>query len=316
VTSYHCPEPYEHLEIVPGGDVHVCCSGWVKRPVGNILQQSLLSIWRGLPMREVRATIKQGTFARCGACPFLPAPSGPVTLDDGPLPEVPQRVPLLTLAYERTCNLSCPSCRTEIFKADLEHRRQASLIAEVLSSRGDLDHVDRLVVTGSGDPFASPHYRDLLRDLDWQRYAHLRVRLFTNLQLASYEGWSKLVVPYWAIDELSVSVDAATEKTYAANRLYGSPGLTKLSRLELTFTAQANNFREMPEFVSLALSHGADVVYFAKLRNWGTYTPWDYTMRAVHLPTHPEHAEFLRVLADPGLAHPSVVLQNFRGGRE
>ncbi len=326
-----CPEPFEHLEIVPGGDVHVCCSGWIPRPVGNMLETPLMEIfWGGARLQEVRNSILDNTFSYCLECPFLPGPCGPVRkvpadLSTDFLRAIPfAKINLLTLAYERTCNLACPSCRTGIFKSDRAHEDQARAISLRLIDSGALAHVERIVVTGSGDPFASPVYLDLFHDLPWHRYPDLKVRLFTNALLCDQVGWQKLGAAQKRVDQVSVSLDAATPETYAKNRrgdwrklhvnlaaLAMLRGLETLNRLELTFTVQANNFHEMPAFVDLATSLGADVIFFGKLRNWGAYTPWDYACRSVHVPQHPLHRELLEVLKDERLHRSEVVLANF-----
>ncbi len=68
--------------------------------------------------------------------------------------------------------------------------------------------------------------------------------------------------------------------------------------------AQRNNYREMPQFVDLARRLGGRV-YFSQLVNWGTFSRQEFQRRAVHLPGHPEHSDFLaclkRVAAVPGV---------------
>ena len=71
---------------------------------------------------------------------------------------------------------------------------------------------------------------------------------------------------------------------------------------------QANNYREMADFVALGRSAGASKVCFKELQDWGTYPEGDYARRAVHLPGHAEHAVFLQVLNDPALHAPDVML--------
>ena len=71
---------------------------------------------------------------------------------------------------------------------------------------------------------------------------------------------------------------------------------------------QANNWREMPDFVTLAERFGADRVLFSTLRNWGTFAEDEFRRRAVHARIHPERGEFLASLADPRLQRPHVTL--------
>lgn len=308
-----------------GGDVHVCCSGWVPRPVGNILSDDLSEIWNGERVRQVRDSVADNSFTYCLECPYLPGPHGTVQPVDQSLPEKPTstRIAVLTLAYEHTCNLACPSCRPAFFKSDQAHELQARAISDRIIESGMLGHVERMIVTGSGDPFASPVYASLLRDVPWREYPHLRVGLYTNALLADGPNWTRFGKAVDQIDQVTVSVDAATPETYALNRggnwSHLLENLSALSRmrtagllnwLRLVFIVQANNYREMPAFVDLATSYDADCVRFGKLRNWGAYSPGDYARRTVHLPSHPEHLDLLRVLRDERLRGRQLVVAN------
>jgi MoaA/NifB/PqqE/SkfB family radical SAM enzyme len=121
-----------------------------------------------------------------------------------------------------------------------------------------------------------------------------------------------------------ISIDAATPATYAENRRGGEFDIL-LERLEfiarlrregplewfgINMTVQANNFREMTAFAALGRRFGADVVSFAQITNWGTFSAEEFAARAVHKPEHPEHAEFRRVLDDPALHAPGIYLSN------
>jgi hypothetical protein len=60
--------------------------------------------------------------------------------------------------------------------------------------------------------------------------------------------------------------------------------------------------------VDLGLEVGADSVYFSRITNWGTFTETEYARKAVFMPTHPEYSQFVRVMRDPRLLHPIVIL--------
>jgi hypothetical protein len=82
--------------------------------------------------------------------------------------------------------------------------------------------------------------------------------------------------------------------------------------LRLRYVVQANNFMELIPFCQMAMESGADDVTVYYLRNWGTFSDDEYRQRAVHLPEHPEHAAFSKVMSDSALAsNPRVVLPEF-----
>ncbi len=181
-----------------------------------------------------------------------------------------------------------------------------------------------LYVTGSGDPFASPLFRKLLQTLDPNSYPNLRLRLHTNGLLLTPDLWRSMAKIHSLIDELEVSIDAATDATYRRLRRGGELALLRqrlaflqsvrreghIRRLVFSFVVQQENFAEMPEFVALGDRYGADRFYFSGLINWGTFSAKEYSDLAVHRPSHPRHSEFLSVLSHPSLSRHNVSLGN------
>jgi wyosine [tRNA(Phe)-imidazoG37] synthetase (radical SAM superfamily) len=147
----------------------------------------------------------------------------------------------------------------------------------------------------------------------------------TNGLLLTPRVWDQIRMARPAIAGVSISVDAATSETYRLNR--GADfqrlmdNLAFLSQLveagqiwvELSFVVQANNYREMPQFVELARRFGFDSVLFQRLVQWpDTFAPTEFTARAVHMPSHPAHGDFLNVLAHPVMKDLRVDLSNLQ----
>lgn len=64
-----CIEPFQKLVIFWNGDVSVCCydiNGYLK--VGNILQESILNIWRGRTINQIRNKIKAKQYGQLTCC--------------------------------------------------------------------------------------------------------------------------------------------------------------------------------------------------------------------------------------------------------
>ena len=87
----------------------------------------------------------------------------------------------------------------------------------------------------------------------------------------------------------------------------------KLQYFVMNFVVQKNNYAEMREFVALGQSVNADAVGFQQLTNWGTFGEAEFRRRAVHHPSHPEHARFLSALQDPIFSLPIVDMFNLVG---
>ncbi len=336
-----CSRPFRWFEVTGGqrfGEVFLCCPSWLPLPVGNLTTHSVDEIWNGPTAQEIRRSILQGTFDYCigSRCPFLQSVSGPVCpveeLADAELRQVaaqhevalsfgPQQ---LNCSFDSSCNLSCPSCRSEVVielgrKTELEALRAKLSVEALTDIRG-------LYITGSGDPFGSPFFRRWLQTMRRADIPMLEsIHLHTNALLWTPRLWSTIPEEIReVIASAHVSIDAATAATYAVNRRGGvfarllenlqfvaqlrAEG--PLRTLAISMVVQANNFREMVQFVGLGADLSVDVVYFSQLVNWGTFSDEEYQQRAVHLPTHPAHLAFREVLTPLLAAGPFVQLGN------
>lgn len=338
-----CAKPFTWLEVSRGslggeGDCFLCCPTWLPTPVGNLQRQPVAEVWNGPAAQAVRRSILDGSFSHCVAanCPHLRHGDGPVqpvdavddprlrrAIDEGltVLPWGPQEV---NCSFDRSCNLSCPSCRTEVI-VESRARDRIDAIRERLRAEA-LGEARLLYITGSGDPFGSPFFRRWLQTMRRDEMPALeRIHLHTNAQLWTPRLWATIPAEIRAlVTTADVSVDAATAGTYALNRRGGDFGVLldnlafvrtlrergPLEWLGINMCVQANNYAEMPAFVALAHAVGADTAYFLHLDDWGTFGPAEYAARAVHRPAHPEHAALRAVLADPALDDPIVRLGN------
>lgn len=320
----YCPNPFTRLEIKADGSIYCCCEGWLPKPLGNILEQDLMEIWRSVAARQVRSSILDGSFRYCTACPYLPGPGGPV-VSTGPIKPIADRIGTLKLDYDQTCQLSCPSCRVT-HSRDFVDVPKVTRIHDRMLSSGVLDLTDKLYVTGAGDPFASPLYWNFLKTLpELPRNPGLKIFLHTNGLLFDDRHWSELGSNQRRVAEVGISVDAGTAETYRENRR-GSwdklwSNIDFLNRLQdaghsimlgMFYTVQANNFRELGAFLQNAFEHRAKWISVTALRNWGTYEREDYRRRAVHLPEHPDHSDFIQTISDPSIAQDRrIILDRF-----
>ena len=309
------------MEIVSTGDVYLCCCGWISQPIGNILFTNLIDIWHGPLAKMVRESILDGSFRYCQSCPYLPGPKGPLVANQIEIDS--ERVGILKLDYDRSCNLNCPSCRS--YPRELVDQERVNQIHRAVLSSGIIESTDLLYITGAGDPFASTLYRKFLRDLPRISSSDkLKVLLHTNGLLFNQVAWERLGETRKRVSKIKISIDATSPETYKLNRVDAWPKLLdnlkfissvcKSNSIELTliFVVQSNNFREMPEFVTFSNSYSADYICFAGLLDWNSYpSREEYLNRAIHLKTHPEHKQFLDVLRDSRLKDPKVRTESF-----
>jgi hypothetical protein len=337
-----CSQPFTRFEVLGGGgqrgDVFHCCQNWLPKSIGNMKERSVAQVWNGKAAREIRRSILDGSFRYCKAdvCPYLQKIEGPVQrvedVQDKQLLEIIRKeitfVPFgprdIICCFDQSCNLSCPSCRTHIImeteKADAIFDIQKRLENEALGE------ARLLYITGSGDPFGSPFFRRWLQTMKRSAMPQLeRIHLHTNGLLWTKRIWASIPEETRVlIQAATISIDAATPATYAINRRGGDfPTLLErlafiselrmqgpLKYLEIHMTVQANNYKEMPDFVELGHRYHCDRVSFHQILDWNTFSPSEFVARAVQFADHPEHAAFLKMLRDPRLDDPLVNLSN------
>jgi organic radical activating enzyme len=336
-----CANPFKWFEVsrnTEEGQVFMCCPSWLDTPIGNLLQESVDEVWNGPTAQKIRRSILDGSFRYCNAerCPYLQAVNGPVQrvadVTDPELLDVirrqltvlPHGPRQINCSYDRSCNLSCPTCRTKII-VESKSRDRVFQIQEKIQ-RDALPDAHFLYITGSGDPFGSPFFRRWLQTMRREDLPQVDIiHLHSNGLLWTPEMWETIDPGVRElIREADISIDAATAETYAVNRRGGTfevllENLEFISSLRangplrsfcINMVVQENNFLEMPAFIELARRFRVDYAYFAQLVNWRTFTEAEFDRRAIHRPQHPRHGELLEVLRDPVFADPIAVMGN------
>jgi molybdenum cofactor biosynthesis enzyme MoaA len=336
-----CSKPFTWFEVSRGkaeGDVFVCCPAWLDTPIGNLDRQSVDEAWNGRQARDIRRSILDGSFEYCNRsrCPYLQTVSGPVQrIEDvtdpdllaairGGLTVLPWGPREVNCSYDRSCNLSCPSCRTELI-VESRNKDRILRIQEKLS-REALRDARLLYITGSGDPFGSPFFRRWLQTMKCADMPNLRIiHLHTNGILWTPRMWETIPAETRErVKYADISIDAATAPTYAVNRRGGSfevllqnlefiaslRAAGPLTWLGINMVVQENNFTEMADFVRLGKRFGVDTVYFHQLVDWGTFSAEEHARRAVHQPSHPRHREFAELLEAEIFRDAAVYLGN------
>ena len=331
--KYFCTNPFERMESASQNRVMFCCPAWLPVAVGSLGDDSADSIWNSAAAQDIRESIHDGSYRYCSRmhCPWLSEKKLPKKRDiknpntrkamDSKAKVVPLKIKRIGLAHDRSCNLTCPSCRTKLIIADraetdrLDKLAEKSLLPLLFSCR-------RVTITGSGDPFSSKHYRNVIRKLTSSPNAPT-IDLQTNgLMLA--RSWEQLGLE-GHVGKVLLSIDASRKETYEVVRRGGVfedllENLEYLSELRrrgsvedvrLDFVTQALNFREMPEAAELMRKFGFDSIKFQMLRSWNTWSSEDFRRHHVGHPDHPEHGELRRIMKDPRLTGDDVLYSGF-----
>lgn len=329
-----CAAPFVQLDVLERS-THQCCASWLGTSAGDLSTTPWEQVWNSDTAQAIRASVLDGTYRYCnkGACPKIQANElVPVeelaagstfwsTIMENQTTKLPVGPEVVNLAYDRTCNLSCPSCRTERFAAD-DAQRTAFDRMQQEAILPMLKGAKRVFVTGSGDPFASKNFRRLMEQLTVEDYPDLKFQIMTNGMLFTPAQWALFPALHRRTAVLKISIDAATGSTHELLRrgarwpvvfenMKFAGELTAagmIDQFDLVFAVQADNFREMGDAVDLAKMVGATGIYFARITNWGTFTPEEYKSKAVFLPSHPDYAEFIACMQDDRLREPMVLL--------
>lgn len=318
-----CPNPFEWLDVTAWGHETVklstCIESWggpkcrlVELTFTEAATLNVDAIWNGQRAQQIRYEANNnGVASFCRDCPRLRGGLTPTEDKDGhgPLPLANAGPKTLNLAYDRSCNLMCPSCRTHtLFHAPGSEMYSAIHAFQDAIVRPLLRHADRAFLAGLGDPFASPCYWDLLKTTTPEDAPTLKWYILTNGHGFDREHYDAIPTRE-QIDAVQFSIDAACPETYAQNRnaswshlidnLAFAGSLRRAGLLEtlaVSMVVQWNNYKEAKAFVELAKQHSANEVIFNTLLPQGTFQDADYLHRAVHLPTHPEHAAAMELL--------------------
>lgn len=311
-----CLSPFLSIEISIEGNVRLCgCAAWLPSTVGNLFENSLQEILSNSQSQAIRQSIIDGTYKycdekRCGIILYDKLN----TIDNVP----PAVMPLLfdsakfimpteiIVAGDDTCNLSCPSCRTEVIKNsefDIDRNRALGrrLMTNLFST--PTDKKIRMLVSTTGELFASPLLMEFVNSIDVDDYPNLELRIQTNGLLAE-KNWHKLGRMQERVSMITVTVDAARAETYEQLRRGGKwsdiqQALKWISNKKLhnqmefktRMVVQDKNFSEMLEFYHQSMDLSVDTVEYGSIQPYPGMTRDQWILKNVCNPEHKLYAE-------------------------
>ncbi len=331
-----CSRPFTTLVSGAEGRTFICdCPAYVPIATGNLVySKSADDVWNSAVAQEIRRSVLDGDYSYCSRtlCGLIKEDLLPRNEDitdpvlrnviDNHLTKLESGPSTVQLSHDPSCNLACPSCRSEIITlkntelATYEAARDRVVMPLLARTKGTV------MLSGGGDPFASKHYRSILAGLNAETDKDLTIALLTNALVLTPKQWNEFKGAHPLIRSILVSVDAAQPETYAYVRRPGNfarllPNLEFLAQQRragafglfgLCFVVQERNFREMPDFVDLGKRLGVDAIWFQRLVNFGTFDEQGLRDADVGDPNHAHHEEFTQILQDPRLKDPSVHL--------
>jgi hypothetical protein len=345
LAQHFCSQPWIYAEIYAGGGVYVCCPAWNQnRVIGNLFTDSFEVIWNGRQAQLFRSEILEGRFGQCDVskCSLIVGKTlprrdqianeymgselrgwiadGVTSLSRGPR--------IVKLGYDSSCNLWCPSCRSELILAKKEEQARLDRLLEkfILPFLRD---TETLIMSSDGDPFASKHYRNVMK-VTKARFPNMKLALCTHGVLMDEKAWQDCELE-GRVARVQISVDAARPETYAIVRRGGDfdrllrnleflgekRRAAQMGPLDLLFVVQRCNYREMPEFVRLGKRLGVDTIQFMLIDHWARGMDGEeYANAKVWDRDHRLYSDLVSVLNDPIMEDPIVRLGNAQAIRE
>ena len=314
LNDYICTTPFTYLEIHKN-DVYSCCPSWLPNKLTST--GDIKNAWKSDELKKIQESIIDGSYKYCSKieCPYLSSlistgkKSNCFTLKKNfNIKKYKDSPTNINFAFDRSCNLSCPSCRNFGIMADgTEIEFIDNTINSIIDTYGK--NLTFIYLSGTADPFASKSFRKFLLKFDKNKLPNVKtIHLHTNGILLNKEMWNSLSHIHDLIQEIEISIDAANEKTYQLIRRGGDwqtliNNLNFISTLKIkdkkvSFVVQDTNYMEMSEFYYLMsnIFNNKIDIFFNKITNWGTYSESEFKIKQIWNETHPEFKMFLNEL--------------------
>ena len=318
-SKYICTAPFFFTE-VEDNKQFLCCPSWLPMDVND--GNGIVSSFNSEISEKIRDSVTDGSYKYCNEtlCPYLaslksnrvPSKFIPNTSDSVDFLQKEKKPKIINFTFDRSCNFQCPSCRVELInykgKARLSVEKKLTEINDEISP-----FVERLVLSGSADPFFSKSFRQFLITLDSNRFKKLKsIHLHTNGSLWTPEMWEKMSGIHRYVNTCEISIDAATKKTYETKTRLGGNWevlhenlsfITKIPSIKeyiFSFVVQDTNYKEMYDFYKMIKSYmdkrETKVKWDVRtnvISDWGTFSEAEFKIKNVANPEHPEYNLFL-----------------------
>ena len=330
LSGKYCLSPFVMIEVDINGGVRLCgCDSWMPTIVGNLTKNTLEEILSSPLAQKIRQSIIDGTYQYCNEQYCGVIANGELnTIDNVPdnvkhlitdskLFEIPHWI---SIQGDNVCNLSCPSCRTDIIKPKHHETAKREQIGKTISENLFSRPTDKKIVvhiSGSGEVFASPLLINLLSTISLTRLPNFQLHIQSNGLMAE-KNWHKISHLEPSIQQVLISIDAATAETYQVVRrggtwkqLISAMKFLQNKKHELGFdfrtrmVVQNRNYQEIQQFYDFCKSYDVDRIEYSKITNWGTWPAKEFKEHNVFDPAHLNYAtvkkEILNVQKLPGV---------------
>jgi MoaA/NifB/PqqE/SkfB family radical SAM enzyme len=314
-TSLYCKIPWETIYIDMGGEIYNCgCSGKVTKSIGNIFDiSSSESFWSNFKHNGFKNSILERSYAYCKESVCGNLQNAMLTGSDSifvkePDPLFNNKMIIVYLPIDNSCNLACPTCRNEkiINKLNEKHHKAKRILEKVNEFILPNVEIPIFRLCGSGEVFASPALSEWLFNFPYDQYPKARFYIHTNgTLLHKYEEW--LQKHQLRFHGFEVSIDAATKETYQKTRVGGNwenlqAGLEILKtikvrgQLRYSFVISRHNYQEINQFVEFARERNVKAISFYSIQRWDHFNDEQWKRENIFNPSHELYPDLINEL--------------------
>ena len=219
--DYICLTPFGYTEVFDKQQF-LCCPGWLKEDVYET--ESIKDNFFSEKSNSIRNSIIDGSYKFCDSkqCPHLQQLKQGKKIDGRLVPKTDEKIEelknhtlnMVNFCFDRSCNLQCPSCRSELINylgkdRDSVEEKLRQVNEEIAPT------IKRLYLSGSADPFYSKSFRQWLINFDPTKFPKLSlIHIHTNGILWTPQLWSKMKKIHPFVTTAEISIDAASKDTY------------------------------------------------------------------------------------------------------
>jgi MoaA/NifB/PqqE/SkfB family radical SAM enzyme len=271
-----CSRPYDTLLIDKQGSCYACeCTAWLPQSVGNIQVQGIDEILASATRKQLQESVANGRYNYCNSklCGYIKRGVAACESKD---------TFNIRLAVDDSCNLSCPSCRTErifVNRGKPLDRKKKWIDKIVDWIVAQTRHI-RVTIGSDGDPFASLVYRYFMTRMQTLKPHNVTFDLQTNGLLLS-KMYNRHEYIFDNLETLNISVDGASRETYENLRRGGSwtqiqhnlrfvSSRTKRYDVALHMVVQKENWSEMLLMYKWLQHLEFDKMHYSLIQDWST----------------------------------------------
>lgn len=280
ISNFLCIKPFGYVDVNLDG-IHMCCPYMMPENIGNLSNLSFMESWHSRKARIIRLSVINGTYIFCNLDYCLHKIGDEKSSGEWNIiaehynREALDMPDTMVLAFDLSCNLSCPSCREKvtIYSPEIINERQkwADCLLEEC-----IPYVNHLWIAGCGEVFFSKLYKGILEDQRVQSRKNMTI--LTNGTLANAKNLELILDKYKYLN-IMVSLDGIEKNTVEFLRR-GSNWETllenvkymgrlrnqnRINKLYISFVLQDKNIREFEKTVKWCEEIGVDKICVLKL---------------------------------------------------